>query len=176
MFKNKVLHFGHLNINSTLSKIEQLRSLLIDSNISVLGITETKLDNTVSNEEVEIDGYNLIWCDRNRKGRGIACYIKISIFFNYHQSLNQNFGNILIDILLPKSKPIILGIIYRPLEQSSSTDDFNIALKELASEGNETYFLGDFNINLFFEGQFVEKNHMQNLRGLSQTKDCLNLI
>ena len=104
------------------------------------------------------------------KGRGIACYIKTSIFFNYHQSLSQNFENVLIDILLPKSKPIILGIIYRPLEQSSSTDDFNIALKELASQRNETYFLGD--LNLFFEGQFVEKDHTQNLRRLSQTKDC----
>ena len=29
VFKNKGLHFGHLNINSILPKIEQLRSLLI---------------------------------------------------------------------------------------------------------------------------------------------------
>ena len=150
MFKNKGLHFGHLSINSILPKIEQLRSLLINSNISVLGITETKLDNTVNNEEVEINAYNLIRSDRNRKGRGIACYIKTNISFNYH-SLSENFENILIDILLPKSKPITLGIIYRPPEKSSFIDDFNIVLKELPSQRNETYFLGDFNINLFFE-------------------------
>ena len=60
MFKNKVFHFVHLNINIILPKIEQLRSLLIYSNISVLGIIETKLDSTVNNAEVEIDGYNLI--------------------------------------------------------------------------------------------------------------------
>ena len=47
-------------------------------------MTESKLDNTVSNEEVEIDGYNLIRPDRNRKGGGIVCYIKTSISFNYH--------------------------------------------------------------------------------------------
>ena len=85
VFKNKGLHFGHLNINSILPKIEQLRSLLINSNISVLGITETKLDNTVNNEEVEVDGYNLIWSDRNRNGGGIASYIKTSISFNYQK-------------------------------------------------------------------------------------------
>ena len=45
VFKNKGLHFGHLIINSILSKIEQLKSLLTNSNISVLGITETKLGN-----------------------------------------------------------------------------------------------------------------------------------
>ena len=74
----KGLHFGHLNINSILPNKEQIRSLLINSIISLLGITETKLGNTVNNEEVEIDGYNLILSDRNRKGGGIACYIKIS--------------------------------------------------------------------------------------------------
>ena len=60
VFKDKGMHFGHLNINSLLSKIEELRTLAINTNISVLGITETKLDNTVTNEELKIDGYNLL--------------------------------------------------------------------------------------------------------------------
>ena len=76
VFQNKGLHFGHLRINSILPKVEQLRSLLIHSNISVL-------DNTVNNEEVEIDGYNLIRSDKNRKRGGIACYKKSRISFNY---------------------------------------------------------------------------------------------
>ena len=135
VLKKKGLHFGHLNINNILPST--------NSNISVLGITETKLDNTVNNEEVEIDSYNLIRSDRNRKGGGIACYIKNSISFNYHGSLSENFENILIEILLPKSKPITMSIIFRLPDQSSPIDDFNIALKVLASQGNETYFLGE---------------------------------
>ena len=115
VFRNKGRHFGHLNINSILPKIEQLRSFLINSNIYLLGLTETKLDNTVNNEEAEIDGYSLIWSDRNRNRGGISCYIRTSISFNYHRSSSENFENILIDILLPKSKPITLGIIYKPL-------------------------------------------------------------
>ena len=113
---------------------------------------------------LENDGYNVIRPDRNRKGGGIDCYIKPSISFNYHRSLNENFENILIDILLPKSKPITLDIIYRPPDQASFIDDFNIALKELASQGNETYFLGDFNMNLFFEGQYVLKKSYAELK------------
>ena len=73
---------------------------------------------------MEIDGYNLIRSDRNRKGGGIACYIESSISFNYHGNLSENFENILIEILLSKSKPITLGIIYRPPDQSSFIDDF----------------------------------------------------
>ena len=66
MFKNKGLHFGHVNINSIFSKIEQLISLLTNSNISLLGITETQLDNTANNAGVKIDGYNLIRSDKNK--------------------------------------------------------------------------------------------------------------
>ena len=50
------MHFGHINVNSLLSKIEELRTLAFNTNISVLRITETKLDNTVSNEELNNDG------------------------------------------------------------------------------------------------------------------------
>ena len=85
---------------------------------------------------MEIVGYNLILSDRNRKGGGIACYIKSSISFNYHGNLSENFENILIEILLPKSKPITLGIISRPPDQSSFIGDFKIVLKELASQVN----------------------------------------
>ena len=56
VFKDKSMHFGHLNVNSLLSKIDELRTLAINSNISVLGITETKLDineELVSNEELK---------------------------------------------------------------------------------------------------------------------------
>ena len=118
---------------------------------------------------MEIDGYNLIRSDRNRKGGGIACNIKTSIFFNYHGILSEKFENILTfcylnpNLLRWASFIDPLTIIYRPAD---------IANKELVSQGNETYFLGNFNIILFFEGHYVlKKNHTQNLKGLSQTKD-----
>ena len=50
------MNFGHLNVNSLLSRKGELRTLAF-TNISVPGITETKLDNTVSNEELKIDFY-----------------------------------------------------------------------------------------------------------------------
>ena len=85
------------------------------------------------------------------KGGGIVCYIK-NIF--YHRgSLSENFESILIDILLPKSKPITVSITYRPLERFF--DDFDNALRELAPQGNETYYLEDLSINLFFEVHYV---------------------
>ena len=76
------MYFGHLNINSLLSKIEELRTLAFNTNISVLGITKTKLNNTVSNEELKIDDYNLLRSDRNKNDGRVACYTKNNIAHN----------------------------------------------------------------------------------------------
>ena len=43
--------------------MKQLKSLLTNPNISVLGINKTKLVSIVKNRKVKIDGYNIIWFD-----------------------------------------------------------------------------------------------------------------
>ena len=68
------MHFGYLNVNNLLSTKEKLRTLAFNTNNSVLGITETKHDNTVSNEKLKIDGYNLLRSDRNKSG-GWGCLL-----------------------------------------------------------------------------------------------------
>ena len=69
------IHLIHLNVNSLLPKIDEVRKIAKCSNASVLGITETKLDQSIHNEEISIDGYNLIRKDRNRHGGGVACFV-----------------------------------------------------------------------------------------------------
>ena len=158
------MHFGHLNVNSLLSKIKVFRTLAFNTNIAVLRITEIKLDNTVSNEELKIGGYNLLQPDRNKNGGGVACYIKNSIPRNRQSSIAEYIENIVLDILLPKSKPITVGIIYRLLNQVDFIYHFNNALGKLLFQSNEIYLLGDFNINLFFEGHYVLKKYFKRLK------------
>ena len=158
------MHFGHLNVNSLLSKIEELRTLAINTNISVLGITETKLDNTVSNEELKINGYNLLRSDRNKKSGGVACYIKNNIAHNCSlSSIAENIENIVLDISC-KSKPITVGIINRPPNQVDFIDHFNNALDKLPFQSTEINLLGDFNINLFFKGYYALKKYFKRLK------------
>ena len=71
-----------LNINSLLNKIDELRYIARSSNAAVIGITETKLDNTVYDSEVTVNGYNIFRNDRNRNGETVACYIRNNICFN----------------------------------------------------------------------------------------------
>ena len=115
VFKDKGTPFRHLYVNSLLSKIEELRTLAFNTNISVLGITETKLDSNVSNDWLKIDDYNSLRSDRNKNSDGVACCIKKNVAHN-RQSINitRDMENIVLDILLPKSKSITVGIIYRP--------------------------------------------------------------
>ena len=115
VFKNKGTPLWHLNVNSLLSKIEELTTLAFNTNISVLGITETKLDSNVSNHWLKIDDYNSLRSDRNKNSGGIACCIKKNVAHNRQSiSISRNMENIVLDILLPKSKSITVSIIYRP--------------------------------------------------------------
>ena len=54
VFKARGLHFIHININRLLPKIEQLRRIACQSNAAVIGISESKLDNSIFDSEIEI--------------------------------------------------------------------------------------------------------------------------
>ena len=80
LFKDKGMHFGHVIVNSLLWKIEELKTLAINTKIYVLGITETKLDSTVSNEELKTDGYNLLQSDKKKMVVALLATSKINTY------------------------------------------------------------------------------------------------
>ena len=101
-----------MNINSLLPKIDELREIAGKTRATVISITESKLDGSVVDGEINIDGYELIRSDRNRHGGGVACYICSDISFNIRGDFSSEIENIFLDILLPKTKPILIGILY----------------------------------------------------------------
>ena len=114
IFKMKGLHFLHLNCNSLLSKIDEIREFIKSTQPHVLCFSETKLDYSVKDAEVNIDNYSCLRKDRNRNGGGVAIFVHKSIAYDQRLDFHGNFENIFIDILLPKTKPILLGVVYRP--------------------------------------------------------------
>ena len=54
------LHLIHLNINSVLQKMDELREIAKKTRATVIGLTETKLDATVLDGEVNIEDCQLI--------------------------------------------------------------------------------------------------------------------
>ena len=71
----------HLNINSLLPRIDELRHMATLSNAAVIGISESKLDKSSTNSEIIKDNYDLLHCDRNRNRGGVACYIRNNLSY-----------------------------------------------------------------------------------------------
>ena len=80
----------------------------------VIGITESQLDESIFQSENQIDNYDLLPCDRNRNGGGVACYIRSDISYVQKDFFPNVIKNIFFEILLPKTSPITVGILYRP--------------------------------------------------------------
>ena len=81
-------------------------------NAAVIGITEAKLDNYILDSEIQIDNYQILRCDRNRKGGEVACYVRNDLSYNEKDFFPEKIENLLFEILLPKTKPITVRIIY----------------------------------------------------------------
>ena len=156
----KSLHF--LNINSLLPKIDELKYIANQAKVVIIGIVESKLDHTVPDLEVNLPGYDILWCDRNRNGGGVACYIRKYLCFNTRPLNCKEIENIIFDILLPKSKPITIGVFYRPPNQANFMELIVKSFSLLNLKDDEIYLLGDFNINLLQNGNYILNNSLIN--------------
>ena len=58
-FENKGLQFLHLN-NNILPKLDELKTIAGNTKAAIIGITESKVDNSLSDSEVEIPGYCIL--------------------------------------------------------------------------------------------------------------------
>ena len=69
---NKGLHFLHININSLLPTIDELKCIANKTKAAIIGIIESKLDHTVPDLEVNLPGHDILRCNRNRNDGGVA--------------------------------------------------------------------------------------------------------
>ena len=124
-FRKRDLHFLHINVNILLSKIDELRDIVGHTKPAILGITESKLDGSVTNQEVHISGYNILRNDRNRNGGGVACYNRSDLCFNSRNIFSDSIEHIFFDLLIPKMKPTSIGIFYRPPNANNFLESIN---------------------------------------------------
>ena len=140
-------------------KIEELRHIARLTNTAVIGISESKLDDSVLTSEIQIDEYDLLRCDKNRHGVGVACYIRNDLSYNVKSYFSKDTENIFFELLSPNTKPIVVATIYHPPNQTNFIEIFNENLSKVDTNNLETYILGDFNINLWQNGHYVFQKH-----------------
>ena len=164
-----------LNITSLLKHIDELRIILNDQSIDVLAINETRLDENISDQEVNVQGYDIIRRDRPINGRfggGVCFYISSNINYSIRKDLDNQFLEILsIEIRKPNSKPFVVTSWYRPpnspLELFSHLDTL---LGKLDSENVELFLMGDMNCDLLSKDNVYAKAllNVTDIYGLKQ--------
>ena len=75
-----------------LPKIEAFQIIAKLTNAAIIGISESKLDESVLKTEIQMNDYNFLRCNRKRYGVGIACYIRnnlsyITLYLFFHVKL-----------------------------------------------------------------------------------------
>ena len=141
-FEAKGLRAFHINIRSLRNKMDELRLFCDKFKPHVLSLNETWLDDSFSDVELSLPGYQLMRRDRDRHGGGIAVYIADNLSLNRLDTPADKLSQ-------QKSKKIHFGAIYRPpnLDASTFTDRLEEMLNNHVNESLETVLLGDFNFD-----------------------------
>ena len=75
-----------LNIFSLMSHLDELQVFISDNKPHIIGITETKIDSTIQNSDIEIDNYVIERDGRDKHSGDVAVYI--------HKSISYRLGKI----------------------------------------------------------------------------------
>lgn len=147
------MFIGSLNVRSLLPSYQNIKEIILSNNFDAFTICETWLNETISNEYLNIDGFQIYRIDRNTRGGGVLIFIKNN-FRSEVINIQGNFCEQLWINIQTKNKNIALGIIYKPPNQE--INNFLIAFEESLSiifpTVDEIICCGDFNINLFDYG------------------------
>ena len=76
------IHFIHLSVNRLLPKIDEIRYITKLTYVTVIELSETKLDKANLSSELEIEGHDLVRSDRSRRGGKVACFVKNFVSYN----------------------------------------------------------------------------------------------
>ena len=168
------LVLGHLNINSIVGKFDDLK-ILIENDIDILVLTETKIDSSFPNAQFSIDGFSTPFrLDQNRFGGGVIIYVRGNISCKQltKHTLPDEIEGIFVEISLRKTKWLLFGK-YRPPRQHAECflKHVNYALDTYKQTFDKFLLAGDFNIEETdpIMSEFLFKNDSKNL---VQQKTC----
>ena len=68
------------------------------------------------------------------------------ICYNTKNFVSNEIENIFVELLIPKAKPITVGIVYKPPDQTRSLEILSNSLNSLNMLSEEWHILGNLNI------------------------------
>ena len=160
----------HLNINSVRKKFEAL-AYIIDNNIDLLLISETKLGDSSPTVQFQMKGFSVPYrYNRNGKGAGLLLYIRENIQSNLLISKSKcNIETLSVAVNLRKRK-WFLNCSYNPHQNfiSNHLECLNRLTDEHCSSFDNFIFIGDFNVS-------TKHNSMINFCDLNDLRNLINV-
>ena len=165
-----------LNVCTLLPNVEELCRIIKDINMHILCVNETRLDKSVTDSEVEIDGFNIIRNDRNRRGGGVAIYISNMLSFNIRTDLVDSSKEMIwLEIIPSHSKPFLLACIYRPPSVCKRLcfTDLAANIEKVINLGKNFMIMGDLNIDCY-KDEYCHNNDIAKLCQLFHLKQLVS--
>nr|CAH7762042.1 unnamed protein product [Callosobruchus chinensis] len=165
------LSVGHLNIQSIVPKLCDLRFYLENEKLDILGISETWLTDMVTSDVLYIEGYSLIRKDREvGRGGGVLIYIKDSLKYQAID-VSGNIEQLFVKINC-RDYNFVLGVAYKPptVNYKYFIDSLEVSFTIASTHSENILFLGDVNINFLSADSVATKyfNSMLTSLGLNQ--------
>ena len=147
----------HLNARSLKNRVNlhQIREFTQENKPDIIAISESWLNSTVTNAEIEIEGFKVIRLDRLRKiGGGVCAYVRsdIKCFKIKHLSTisEDNFHQLWLRLQFKKLKSFLICVTYQPPDCSLDCFEFHFkpAYTEVLLMNYPIVILGDLNCNM----------------------------
>ena len=168
------LIIGYININSIRNKFEGLVEI-VDSNIDIFMIAETKLDSSLPIEQFSVHGFSKPFrLDRNSNGGELLVYVRDDIpsFQLKSFSFKDDIEFICFEINLRRKK-WVLFCIYRPpsQEQAYFFDEIGKAIVHHSEKYENFMLFGDFNA-VETDQEVIDFMNLFDLKNLVREPTC----
>ena len=157
-FQKDNLNISCINLNSILceNRLDQIQSIMNNGCFTAFSVCESKLDKTISDNNIKIPGFQTVRKDRNRFGGGLILYLREDVCFRRLPLLESKVFEMICVEMFISGKRIILSCCYRPpnednLSHVSFLNDLNLTLEKLRNENCYISIIqGDFNLGNSF--------------------------
>ena len=167
---------GFLNINSIRNKFSPVQHILCNSYVDLLGVSETKLNDTFPDGQFHVDNYVLNRKDRTSHGGGVALYVRSDIPHRRRHDLENIIDNftsgleiIIIEATMRTKERWIYVVGYKPpgIKDMTFYDVFSTLCDLILQESTNIVILGDYNCDFMADGP---------LKDICETFDLQNLV
>ena len=142
------LQILYFNAHSLVPKLDHLHVLCAAQLPDIVCITETWLDNGISDNELTIPGYCIIRLDRNRHGGGVLMYIRCTLQTQVLSLGHFDFEFMIVSVNNANCR-YCMGLFYRRPSSTSLIFDTMFSVLEQLDPSLFLNFvlIGDLNVN-----------------------------